>query len=364
MPIVNTPRDASEGPLLDKRPSDWMPACAGMTTTEGVTTNKLNEKNLTPQENALPPLRIIFAGTPEFSVPCLQALLNSPHSVVAVYTQPDRKAGRGQHLQESPIKTLALSHQIPVFQPTTLKQADAIAELVALQADVMIVVAYGLILPQAVLDAPRYGCINVHASLLPRWRGAAPIQWALLEGDSESGVTIMQMEAGLDTGPMLHKIPYALSANETGETLHDHLSHLGAEALIKTLADLQHGDLHPEIQADSEATYAHKIAKTDARIDWQQPVRCIERKIRAFNPWPIAYTTWNAETLRIYQASARTHTNLPAPGTVIHCSAQGLEIAASDGIIAVTHLQFPGGKVLPIAEIIKSREFIPGHVCL
>jgi len=238
-------------------------------------------------------LRIVFAGTPEFAAAPLKALLDTPHQIVAVYTQPDRPAGRGQKLMPSPVKQLAVENAIPVLQPPSLKDAAAQAELAALEPDLLVVVAYGLILPQAVLDIPRFGCINSHASLLPRWRGAAPIQRAVQAGDAESGVTVMQMEAGLDTGPMLLKVRTPITADDTGGSLHDRLAELGPPAVIEAIAGLASGTLMGEVQDDALANYAHKLNKDEARIDWSRPAIELERPIRAFNPWPICHSTLN-----------------------------------------------------------------------
>lgn len=244
-------------------------------------------------------LRIVFAGTPEFAAAHLKALLDTPHQIVAVYTQPDRPAGRGQKLMPSPVKQLAAENAIPVLQPPSLKDAAAQAELAALEPDLLVVVAYGLILPQAVLDIPRFGCINSHASLLPRWRGAAPIQRAVQAGDAESGVTVMQMEAGLDTGPMLLKVRTPITAEDTGGSLHDRLAELGPPAVIETIAGLASGTLMGEVQDDALANYAHKLNKDEARIDWSRPAIELERLIRAFNPWPICHSTLNEAPLKV-----------------------------------------------------------------
>ncbi|NLG77827.1 MAG: methionyl-tRNA formyltransferase, partial [Xanthomonadaceae bacterium] len=232
------------------------------------------------------PFSIVFAGTPEFSVPTLKALLDSRHRVAAVYTQPDRPAGRGRQLTASPIKRVALEHGIHVEQPATLKDAAAVARLASFSADLMIVVAYGLLLPQSVLDTPRLGCVNVHASLLPRWRGAAPIQRAILAGDRETGVTIMQMDAGLDTGPMLLQRSTPIAERETSATLHDRLAAIGAEALLDALDSLP--QIVPQAQPDEGVTYAAKIRKEEARIDWSRSASEIDRMVRAFDPWPVA----------------------------------------------------------------------------
>ena len=235
-------------------------------------------------------LRLVFAGTPEFAAVHLQALIDAGYPIAAVYTQPDRPAGRVQKLAMSPVKQLALSHGIPVQQPPTLRDPAAQATLAALEPDLLVVVAYGLILPQAVLDIPRLGCINSHASLLPRWRGAAPIQRALEAGDAESGVTVMRMEAGLDTGPMLSKVSTPLTADDTGGSLHDRLASLGAAAVVQALPGLADGSLAGEVQDDDLATYAHKLNKDEARLDWGRPAVELERRIRAFDPWPLCHT--------------------------------------------------------------------------
>ena len=248
-------------------------------------------------------LRIVFAGTPEFAASHLQALLDSEHSVVAVYTQPDRPSGRGQKLTPSAVKQLALKHDIPILQPVNLRSPEAQQELAAFNADLMVVVAYGLILPQVILDTPRLGCINSHASLLPRWRGAAPIQRAIEAGDSQSGVTVMQMEAGLDTGPMLLKVSTPILATDTGGSLHDRLATLGPDAVLQAIQGLTDGSLVGEKQLDGLATYAHKLNKQAAVIDWQRPATELDCRIRAMYPWPICHTTLAGE--KIGRASCR-----------------------------------------------------------
>ena len=307
-------------------------------------------------------MRIVFAGTPEFAAQHLQALLDAGHCIVAVYTQPDRPAGRGQKLMPSPVKQLAVQHDIPVLQPQTLRDPAAQAELAALQADLMVVVAYGLILPQAVLDLPRLGCINSHASLLPRWRGAAPIQRAIEAGDSESGVTVMQMEAGLDTGPMLLKVNTPISDEDTGGSLHDRLALLGAHAVVKAVDALAAGTLTPEVQDDSLATYAHKLSKDEARVDWTRPAVELERLIRAFNPWPICHSTLNGETLKIH--AAQLGEGHGEPGRILEASKEGLMVACGSGALRLTRLQLPGGKPLGFADLYNSRreQFAPGLV--
>ena len=299
------------------------------------------------------PLRIVFAGTPEFAAEHLKALLDSPHDVIAVYTQPDRPAGRGQKLMPSPVKQLALQHNIPVMQPPTLRTPEAQAELAALRPDLLVVVAYGLILPQTVLDIPRLGCINSHASLLPRWRGAAPIQRAVQAGDAESGVTVMRMEAGLDTGPMLLKVTTPITGEDTGGTLHDRLAELGPTAVIQAIAGLADGTLIGEVQDDSLATYAHKLNKDEARIDWSRPAVELERLVRAFNPWPICHTTLNGEALKVLAAQFADGEG--APGSIIDASKEGLLVACGSGALRLTRLQLPGGKPLGFADLFNSR---------
>lgn len=303
-------------------------------------------------------MRILFAGTPDFAAISLQALIDTQrdagHELVAVYTQPDRKAGRGRKLRPSPVKQLALEHDIPVYQPQNLKDADPQQQLAALQPDLMIVVAYGLILPQNVLDTPGHGCINVHASLLPRWRGAAPIQRAILAGDSESGVCIMQMEAGLDTGPVLRELRTPINSDDTGSSLHDRLATLGANALIETVADIASGNATATPQDDSLSTYAAKLDKREAWLDWTQSAAQLERQVRAFNPWPVAQTAHTQDqaqrTLRIWEASAQAPTGDSSPGTVIALSADALTVACGEGALDIQRLQLPGGKPLAVRD--------------
>jgi methionyl-tRNA formyltransferase len=300
-------------------------------------------------------MRIVFAGTPEFAVHHLQALLDSPYEVVAVYTQPDRPAGRGQKLMPSPVKQLALQHGIEVFQPPSLRNAEAQAQLTALKPDLMVVVAYGLILPQVVLDIPRLGCINSHASLLPRWRGAAPIQRAVQAGDAESGVTVMRMEAGLDTGPMLLKVTTAISADDTGGSLHDRLAQMGPPAVLQAIAGLAAGTLVGEIQDDALATYAHKLNKDEARIDWQRPALELERLVRAFFPWPICHSLLDGEPLKVLAAHV-VNGQEGAAGHVLDASKEGLLVACGRGALRLTRLQLPGGKPLPFSDLFNSRK--------
>ncbi len=308
------------------------------------------------------PLRIVFAGTPEFAARHLQALLDAGHPVIAVYTQPDRPAGRGQKLMPSPVKQLALQYGLPVLQPATLRDPAAQAELAALQPDLLLVVAYGLILPQTVLDIPRLGCINSHASLLPRWRGAAPIQRAIQAGDTLSGVTLMQMEAGLDTGPMLCKVTTPINTEDTAGNLHDRLAELGAQAMAAAIDPLASGELTPAVQDDQLATYAHKLNKDEARIDWQRPAVELERQIRAFNPWPVSHTTLNGESLKVL-AAVLSEGSGPA-GCILQASKEGLTVACGTGALRLTRLQLPGGKPLAFADLLNSRreQFASGQV--
>ncbi|WP_324732615.1 methionyl-tRNA formyltransferase [Pseudomonas paeninsulae] len=298
-------------------------------------------------------LRIVFAGTPEFAAEHLKALLDSPHQIIAVYSQPDRPAGRGQKLTASPVKQLALQHGVPVYQPQTLRDPVAQAELAALAPDLLVVVAYGLILPQVVLDIPRLGCINSHASLLPRWRGAAPIQRAIEAGDSESGVTVMQMEAGLDTGPMLLKVSTPIAADDTGGSLHDRLAGLGPQAVIEAIGGLASSSLVGEVQDDSLATYAHKLNKDEARLDWTRPALELERLVRAFHPWPICHSTLSGEALKVHAAELGEGSG--APGSILSADKQGLMVACGQGALRLTRLQLPGGKALNFSDLYNSR---------
>lgn len=305
-------------------------------------------------------LRVIYAGTPEFAVPALQALLGSRHQVVAVYTQPDRPAGRGRKLQFSAVKELAVAAGIPVEQPVSLKGAEAQDILRQYAADVMVVAAYGLILPQAVLDTPRYGCLNIHGSLLPRWRGAAPIQRAIQAGDTETGVTIMQMAAGLDTGDMLLKTHCPITTTDGGQSIHDQLAQDGAVALMQVLERLQAGQLQPEVQDHALACYAHKLSKSEAEIDWSQPAALIDQKIRAFDAWPTAYSLYQGQPVRFFASTllAGQATQAPA-GTVVAEGRTGIDVAAGDGaVVRILQLQMPGGKRLSAADFVNARSLL------
>ena len=286
-------------------------------------------------------MRIVFAGTPDIAATVLQALVASEHDVVAVYTQPDRPAGRGRKLTASPVKQLAQAHDIPVLQPTTLREASSVSTLAHYEADLMVVVAYGLIVPEAMLTMPKYGCWNIHVSLLPRWRGAAPIQRAIEAGDAQTGVTIMQMDAGLDTGDILLQQLCTIDPTDTAASLHDRLADLGADALMQALAQLTQKMLTPTPQSADGVTYAEKLTKSEAEIDWQQPADLIARKVRAFNPWPVAFCNLAGERVRIWQATAIAGKHSP-PGQVIRASKQGVDIATAEGVLRVTELQLPG----------------------
>lgn len=309
-------------------------------------------------------LNIIFAGTPDFAAGHLQALIDSRHNVIAVYSQPDRPSGRGKKLQPSPVKKLALEHDIPVFQPLNFKQDDAIDQLKALNADIMIVVAYGLLLPTAVLETPKMGCLNVHASILPRWRGAAPIQRAIQAGDSETGITIMQMDAGLDTGDMLSKTFIDIDDDETGASLHDRLLEKGPTALLQTLTLLQAGEAVAEKQDDTLANYAHKLSKEEALINWALPATQIDLNIRAFNPFPGAYTLLGDQRIKVWQAKVLNESTTLLPGTIAKVSNDGVDVATQSGLIRLTNVQLIGKKPMAIRDIINGQPslFQPQHM--
>lgn len=298
-------------------------------------------------------LRIVFAGTPDFAAHHLQVLLQSQHQVVAAYTQPDRPAGRGKKLVASPVKQVALEHGVPVIQPVNFKDSADQQQLKDLQADIMVVVAYGLLLPQVVLDTPKYGCINVHASLLPRWRGAAPIQRAVAAGDDASGITIMQMDIGLDTGDMLVTTHCPISPQETGGSLHDKLMDQGGPALLEALTQIQSGSTQPLAQDDSQACYASKLSKAEAALDWSQDAEDLDRQIRAFNPFPVAYFTEAKDRIRVWQAEPLSAQHSDAtPGTIVRADADGIVVACGKGALQLQTLQLPGKKAMPISTIL------------
>ncbi|MDW4563473.1 MULTISPECIES: methionyl-tRNA formyltransferase [Aeromonas] len=307
-------------------------------------------------------LKLIFAGTPDFAARHLAALLSSDHEVVAVYTQPDKPAGRGQKLTASPVKELALANDLPVYQPASLRNEAAQAELAALGADLMVVVAYGLILPKAVLDTPRLGCLNVHGSLLPRWRGAAPIQRAIWAGDAETGVTIMQMDVGLDTGAMIRKVSCPIAFDETSASLYDKLAELGPQALVDTLGAMAAGDTAAEAQDDALANYAQKLSKEEARIDWSMEAVAIERCIRAFNPWPISWFEVAEQTIKVWQAEVIDSDHGQSAGTLLKADKQGIDVATGKGVLRLLTLQPPGKKAMSVPDLLNSRRdwFEPG----
>ena len=300
-------------------------------------------------------MRIVFAGTPEFAVPSLRAAAQRGE-VVAAYTQPDRPAGRGRSLQASPVKLEALQRGIPVLQPETLRTELSRDALRALQPDLMVVVAYGLLLPQSILDIPKFGCWNVHASLLPRWRGAAPIQRAIEAGDTDTGVCLMQMEKGLDTGPVLLSQRLSIGADETGGQLHDRLAVLGAQVLADGLGLLRAGMKPVAVaQPGAGATYAHKLDKAEARLDWSQPANVLARKVRAYQPWPVAEAQLAGERVRIHAAEALPLAHDAAPGTVLLARREGIDVACGEGALRLTRVQREGGRPVAVADYLNAR---------
>lgn len=299
------------------------------------------------------PLKIVFAGTPDFAAQHLDALIKSHHDVIAVYSQPDRPAGRGKKLKASEVKQLALTHDIPVYQPENFKSDNAKQQLADLNADIMVVVAYGLLLPKAVLETPKLGCINVHGSILPRWRGAAPIQRAIWAGDAETGVTIMQMDEGLDTGDMISIATCPIEAADTSASLYSKLAELGPTALIDTLATIADGTATPEKQNDELANYAKKLSKEEANIDWHMPAQQIERNIRAFNPWPICFTQMQGDTVKIY--AAELVESAGNPGEVLAADKTGITVATTEGALKITQLQPQGKKPMSAQDFLNGR---------
>lgn len=309
-------------------------------------------------------LKIIFAGTPDFAARHLDALLSSGHQVVGVFTQPDRPAGRGNKLTASPVKQLAEQHSIPVFQPKSLRPEENQQLVAALNADVMVVVAYGLILPKAVLEMPRLGCINVHGSLLPRWRGAAPIQRSLWAGDAETGVTIMQMDVGLDTGDMLHKLACQIEANDTSATLYDKLAQLGPTGMLSTLAQLADASAQPEVQDEALVSYAEKLSKEEARLDWTLSALQLERCIRAFNPWPVSYFIIDEQPVKVWKASVLPAVSHHQPGEILQADKHGIQVVTADGVLNIEELQPAGKKAMKAQDLLNSRRewFTPGNI--
>lgn len=319
------------------------------------------------------PLRIVYAGTPDFSVAALQALIDSEHEVIAVYTQPDRPAGRGRGIQASPVKAKALENSIPVYQPQSFKEEGAMQAFAELNPDLMVVTAYGLLLPPVILDLPRLGCINIHASLLPRWRGAAPIQRAILAGDKKTGITIMQMDEGLDTGDMLTQAECEITAEDTGAVLHDRLMVLGAETLLAALPAIAGQSSRAIRQNEAEACYAAKLNKVEARIDWRQSAEKIERAIRAYNSWPVAYCHFQknnkSATLRIWQAQVVTDASVYklstddiSPGTVLaehgHGGESGIDVATGSAVLRIKQLQAEGKRKMSAAEFLNANSLL------
>ncbi len=307
-------------------------------------------------------MKVIFAGTPDFATQTLRAIYNSKHELVCVLTQADKQKGRGQKQSITPVKELALSYGVDILQPTTLKNEDMISVLEAYKADVMVVVAYGLILPVSVINLFPKGAINVHASLLPKYRGASPIQQAILNGDKETGVTIMQMDKGLDTGDMLHKSYCKIVDEDNVWSLHDKLSKIGSQALIQVLDDIEQGSVRPTPQNDGLATYASKISKRDGCLNWQECVTDIYNKIRAYFGWPSAYSYIDGKRFKIWQATILNEDTLSAPGSIINVSSSGIDIACNPGLLRIHELQFDGGKRLPVADILNANKqyFISG----
>lgn len=300
-------------------------------------------------------LRIVFAGTPDFAARHLAALLSSEHEVIAVYTQPDRPAGRGKKLTASPVKHIAIEHNIPVYQPENFKSDEAKQQLAELNADLMVVVAYGLLLPKAVLDLPKLGCINVHGSILPRWRGAAPIQRSIWAGDQETGVTIMQMDVGLDTGDMLKIATLPISETDTSASMYEKLAALGPDALIDCLTDIANGTTQPIKQDDDKANYAQKLSKEEAKIDWTQEAAFIERCVRAFNPWPMSHFGIADNTIKVWQSRVDPRACDQAPGTIIQADKSGIYVATGNGLLVLEQLQVPGKKAMPVQDILNAR---------
>ena len=305
-------------------------------------------------------MRLIFAGTPAFAAVALEALVHSSHQVAMVLTQPDRPAGRGMKMISSEVKRLALNHGISVLQPATLRDAEVVNSIAGLGADAMIVAAYGLILPPEVLSVFQYGCINIHASVLPRWRGAAPIQQALLAGDRETGVSIMRMEKGLDTGPVFTIERIQIESRETASTLHDKLAALGALNIVRALAGIESGSLQAEPQSADGITYAHKITREQARIDWKLPAVELDRAVRAFNPFPAAFSSFDEQVVKIWDAEIASGSSAE-PGEVVAVSDAGIVVACGSGALCLTRLQRPGGKQLPVAEFLRGFPVRPGQ---
>lgn len=300
-------------------------------------------------------MRIVFAGTPEFAVPPLRALIDEGHTLCAVLTQPDRPAGRGRKMQKSQVKGSAEQYALKIYQPTNLKNQEIQNRLISLNADVMVVAAYGLILPPAVLDIPRFGCLNIHASLLPRWRGAAPVQRAILAGDTETGITIMQMSAGLDTGDILLTRRCPILSDDTAQNLHDRLAKLGASAIKQALEDMVNNRLEPQSQDEAMACYAKKLDKSEADIDWTRSAEEIDRKVRALNPWPVARTQFEGKSLRIWRATRAPYSQTGEPGKIVAASQKGIDVLTGDGVLRLLSLQLPGARRISAADFANAQ---------
>ncbi|GAD90943.1 methionyl-tRNA formyltransferase [Vibrio halioticoli NBRC 102217] len=300
-------------------------------------------------------LKIVFAGTPDFAADHLAALLSSEHEVIAVYSTPDKPAGRGKKLTASPVKNLAIEHNIPVFQPENFKSDEAKQQLADLNADIMVVVAYGLLLPKPVLDTPKLGCINVHGSILPRWRGAAPIQRSIWAGDAETGVTIMQMDVGLDTGDMLHIATLPIEPEDTSAALYHKLAKLGPVALIDCLANIAQGTAIAVKQDDDLSNYAKKLSKEEALLNWSKDAVALEREIRAFNPWPMSYFSIADKNIKVWQARVNSEACTEAVGTIISADKNGIQIATGNGRLILEQIQVPGKKAMSVGDVLNSR---------
>lgn len=300
-------------------------------------------------------LKIIFAGTPDFAVTSLQALFKSKHTICAVYTQPDRPAGRGLVLQPSAVKEFALANNLQVFQPETLKDSDAQKSMQEFAADILVDVAYGLFLPKPILDMFKFGCVNVHPSILPRWRGAAPIQHAILAGDTETGVTIMQVDEGWDTGAIIAQTKIGITQEDTSKSLHTILAKAGADLLLATLDKIENHQIQLTPQDETLSRYAKKITKENARLDWQLGATQLDQTVRAYNPWPVAFSTFSGETIRIWSSKKTSETTSAAPGTIIKTDKNGIDVATGSGVLRILSLQLPGGKVLPAEALLNSK---------
>lgn len=308
-------------------------------------------------------MRIIFMGTPDFSVPTLEALVASEHEVAAVVTQPDKPKGRGKEIHMSPVKECALKHNIPVYQPVRARDEAFVEEMHTLKPDAMVVIAFGQILPKSLLDLPKYGCVNIHASLLPKYRGAAPIQWAVINGDEETGITTMMMDVEMDTGDMLEKTVVKLNPDETGGSLFDRLSLLGGDLILSTLSKLEKGEITPQPQDHAQATYVKKISKSMGDIDWTMDAVSIERLVRGLNPWPSAFTRWNGKMLKIWEAKVLPDLETKAPcGSVISASDEGLKIQTGNGVLCVTSLQLEGKKRMDTAAFLRGYQVESGFI--